>query len=165
MNDTTGPSEQRTFPERASPPGYPDAANDLHRPLVKTDDEPEYHRRGPRLLASMGNTSWVRRAERERLARQHKGQDTTYIHRWWLKDRHPTKNPAISQDTQALAKTWGQPLQRSADEPEAEPVFSPTEIRFNATENGRDDFRFPPDWSENEPIAYGCCNTDMLPYD
>ena len=56
-----------------------------------------------------------------------------------------------------------------ADEPETEPVFSPDEIRFNATEDGCDDFRYPPDPRENEqagqPAGYGCCNTDMMPYD
>ena len=113
----------------------------------------------------MGNTSWMRRAELERIARQCKDQDTTYVHRWWLKDQHPAKMPAISRDAQALASTWARPLGRSADEPEAEPVFAPTEIRFNATENGRDDFHFPPDWSENDTTAYGCCNTYMMPYD
>ena len=121
MNDTTGPSEQRTFPERVSPTGHPDAADDPPRRLVKTDGEPEYHRRGPRLLASIGNTSWVRRAERERLAKQRKGQDTTHVHRWWLQDQHSAKTPAISRDAAALAKTWGRPIGRLAAEPDAAP--------------------------------------------
>ena len=164
MNDTTGSSEQRTFPERVSPTGHPDAADDPPRRLVKTDGEPEYHRRGPRLLASIGNTSWVRRAERERLAKQRKGQDTTYVHRWWLKDQHSAKTPAISRDAAALANIWGQPLQHSADESETEPVFATTEICFNATENGCDDFHFPPDWDDKEQAYYSSCNTDMLPY-
>ena len=64
---------------------------------------------------------------------------------------------------------WGKELGHSKDEPEAEPVFSPTEIRFNARENGCDDFRYPPDPRDNEkagqPAGYGSCNTDMLPYD
>ena len=164
MNDTTGPSEQRTLPEHVATTGHPDAADYPPRPPVKTDDEPEYHRRGPKLLASMGNTSWVRRAERERLAKQRKGQDTTYVHRWWLKDQHSAKTPVITKDAQALANTWGRPIGHSADEPDADPVFSPTEIRFNATENGCDDFRFPPDWDDKEQAGYGSCNTDMLPY-
>lgn len=164
MNDTTDSSEQRTFPERVSPTRHPGAADDPPRPMVKTDHEPEYHRRGPRLLASIGNTSWVRRAERERLAKQRKGQDTTYVHRWWLKDQHSGKTPAISRDAEALANTWGRPIGCSADEPDAKPVFSPTEIRFNATDDGCDDFPFPPDWNDKEHAGYGSCNTDMLPY-
>ena len=40
--------------------------------------------------------------------------------------------------------------------------------QINALENGRDDFRYPPDHSENEksgqPTGCTSCNTDMLPY-
>ena len=158
------PSDQQTPKQRGNPNNRLDALDAPPRPTPATDDW-EYHKRGPRLLASIGNTSWVRRAERERLAKQRKGQDTTYVHRWWLKDQHSAKMPAISRDAEALANTWGRPIGRSAAEPEAEPVFAPTEIRFNATENGCDDFCFPPHWNERQPTAYGCCNTDMMPYD
>ena len=169
MNDATEPSDQRTSPQHGSQDNPPDAPDDLPRPPLNIGDNWEYYKRGPRLLASLGNTSWTLSAERETLARQRKGQDGEYIHRWWIKDRCSPKTPAIAKDTQALANTWGQPLHRSSNEPEADPVFSPDEIRFNAPEGGCDDFRYPPDPRENEqagqPAGYDCCNTDMMPYD
>ena len=169
MSDKMSQSNDQPPSQHGSQDNRPDAPDLLFRPPLPTDDGWEYYRRGPQLLASIGNWSWIRRASRERLARQRKGQDGEYIHRWWIKDQCSTKTPAIAEDAQALANTWGRPLHRSADEPEAEPVFSPTEIRFNATEDGCDDFRYPPDRSENEqagqPAGYGCCNTDMMPYD
>ena len=164
MNSARKLSDQQTSDQHGNPDNRLNTPDAPPRPPPATDDW-EYYKRGPRRLASMGNTSWVRRAERERLAKQLKGQDTTYVHRWWLKDQHSAKTPVITKDAQALANTWRRPIGRSADEPDADPVFSPTEIRFNAPESGGDDFRFPPDWSENEPTAYGCCNTDMMPYD
>ena len=169
MNDPTEPSDQRTSPQHGRQDNRPDAPDLLFRPPLPTDDGWEYYRRGPQLLASIGNWSWIRRASRERLARQHKGQDGEYIHHWWIKDQCSPKTLAIAEDAQALANTWGKELHRSADEPETEPVFSPDEIRFNATEDGCDDFRYPPDPRENEkagqPAGYDCCNTDMMPYD
>ena len=169
MNDATEPSEQRQSPQRGNLDNHPDAPDDLPRPPLPPDDGWEYYKRGPRLLASLGNTSWTLSAERERLARQRKGQDGEYIHRWWIKDQCSPKTPTVAEDAQALANTWGKALHRSADEPEAEAVFSPDEIRFNAPEDGCDDFSYPPNRSENEkagqPAGYGCCNTDMLPYD
>ena len=169
MNDATEPSDQRTSPQHGNQDNRPDAPDLLFRPPLPTDDGWEYYRRGPQLLASLGNTSWTRRASRERLARQRKGQDGEYIHRWWVRDQCSPKTPAISKDAQALANTWGKELHRSRDEPETEPVFSPTEIRFNAPEDGRDDFRYPPHGIKNEKAGqlagYGSCNTDMMPYD
>ena len=165
MNDATEPSDQRTSPQHGRQDNRPDAPDLLFRPPLPTDDGWEYYRRGPQLLASIGNWSWIRRAERERLAKQRKGQDTTYVHRWWLKDQHSAQTPIVAKDAQALANTWGQALHRSAAEPEANPVFSPDEIHFNAPESGGDDFRYPPDWSGNEPTSCGSCNTDMMPYD
>ena len=169
MSDKMSQSNDQPPSQHGSQENRPDAPDLLFRPPLPTDDGWEYYRRGPQLLASIGNWSWIRRASRERLARQRKGQDGEYIHRWWIKDQCSTKTPTIAKDAQALANTWGRPLHRSRDEPEAEPVFSPTEIRFNAPEDGCDDFRYPPDRSENEqagqPAGYGCCNTDMMPYD
>ena len=169
MNDTTEPSEQRPPQQHGSQDNRPDAPDLLFRPPLPKDDGWGYYRRGPQRLASIGNMSWAGHASRERLARQHAGEDGEYIHRWWIKDQCSPKTPTIAQDTQALAHTWGKALRRSRNEPEAEPVFSPDEIRFNATEDGCDDFRYPPDRSENEPAGqpagYGCCNTDMMPYD
>ena len=165
MNDATDPSEQRPSPHHGNQDHQPEAQNLPFRPPLPTDDGWDYIRRGPQLLASIGNSSWTSRASDERLARQRKGQDGEYIHRWWIKDQCSQKTPVIAEDAQALANTWGKPLHHSADEPEAEPVFSPTEIRFNAPENGCDDFRYPPDQSENESASYGYCNTDMMPYD
>ena len=124
MNSTRKPSDQQTPKQRGNPNNRLDALDAPPRPTPATDDW-EYHKRGPRLLASIGNTSWVRRAERERLAKQRKGQDTTYVHRWWLKDQHSAKTPTISRDAEALAITWGRPIGRSADEPDADPVSRP----------------------------------------
>ena len=53
----------------------------------------------------------------------------------------PPQTPTIAMAIQALADTWGQKVHRSADEPEALPIFSTTEIRFNAPESGADGFR------------------------
>ena len=171
MNDATDPSDRRTPPQHSSQDVRPDAPDDSARPpptIPDTDEYSDYYKRGPTLLASLGDVSWTRRAERERMARQRKGQDTEYIHRWVVKDSASAQTPTIAKDAQALANTWGQALQRSADEPEAAPVFSPSEIHFNAPESGADDFHYPPDWSENEaagrPAGYGSCNTDMMPY-
>ena len=169
MSDKMSQSNDQPPSQHGSQDNPPDAPDLLFRPPLPTDDGWEYYRRGPQLLASIGNWSWIRRASRERLARQRKGQDGEYTHHWWIKDQYSPKTPAIAEDAQALANTWGKPLHRSKDEPEAEPVFSPTEIRFNAPEDGCDDFRYPPDPRENEeagqPAGYGCCNTDMMPYD
>ena len=169
MSDKMSQSNDQPPPQHGSQDNRPDAPDDLPHPPLNIDDNWEYYKRGPRLLASLGNTSWTLSAERERLTRQRKGQDGEYIHRWWIKDRCSPKTPTIAKDTQALANTWGQPLHRSADEPEADPVFSPEEIRFNAPEGGCDDFHYPPCRSENEkadlPAGYGSCNTDMMPYD
>ena len=168
MNDTTDPSEQRTPPQHGNQ-DTPDAPDLPFRPPRTTDDGWEYYRRGPRRLASIGKWSWIRRASEERLDRQQKGENGEYIHRWWIKDQCSPKTSTIAKDAQALANTWGKALRRSRNEPEVEPVFSPDEIRFNATEDGCDDFHYPPDWRENEragqPAGYGCCNTDMMPYD
>ena len=169
MSDKMSQSNDQPPSQRGNLDNRPDAPDLLFRPPLPTDDGWEYYRRGPQLLASIGNWSWIRRASRERLARQRKGQDGEYIHRWWIKDQYSPNTPAIAEDAQALANTWGKALHRSADEPETEPIFSPDEIRFNATEDGCDDFRYPPDRNENEqagqPAGYGCCNTDMMPYD
>ena len=169
MNDTTEPSEQRPPSQHGSQDNRPDAPDLLFRPPLPTDDGWEYYRRGPQRLASIGNWSWTGHASRERLAKQRKGQDGEYIHRWWIKDQCSPKTSVIAEETQALANMWGKELGHSKDEPEAEPVFSPTEIRFNARENGCDDFRYPPCWNENtkagQPAGYGYCNTDMMPYD
>ena len=77
--------------------------------------------------------------------------------------------PDIAKDAQALANTWGPPHHRSADEPDAEPAFSKSAVRFNAPESRCDGFKYPPDRRENEkagqPAGYGCCNTDMMPYE
>ena len=150
MSDKMSQSNDQPPSQHGRQDNRPDAPDLLFRPPLPTDDGWEYYRRGPQLLASIGNWSWIRRASRERLARQRKGHDGEYIHHWWIKDQCSTKTPAIAKDAQALANTWGRPLHRSRDEPEAEPVFSPTEIRFNAPESGCDDFRYPPDRSENE---------------
>ena len=169
MSDKMSQSNDQPPSQHGRQDNRPDAPDLLFRPPLPTDDGWEYYRRGPQLLASIGNWSWIRRASRERLARQHKGQDGEYIHRWWVRDQCSPKTPAIAEDAQALANTWGKELHRSADEPEADPVFSPDEIRFNATEDGCDDFRYPPDPRENEKAGqlagYGSCNTDMMPYD
>ena len=169
MNDATGPYDQPTSPQCGNVDNHPDAADDSPRPPLKIDVNPDYYKRGPRRLASIGDKSWTSHATRESLARQRKGQDGEYLHRWWIKDQHSAQTPAIAKDAQAMANTWGRPLHRSADEPDADPVFSPDEIQFNATEDGCDDFRYPPDPRENEkagqPAGYGSCNTDMLPYD
>ena len=169
MSDKMSQSNDQPPSQHGRQDNRPDAPDLLFRPPLPTDDGWEYYRRGPQLLASIGNWSWIRRASRERLARQHKGQDGEYIHHWWIKDQCSPKTPAISKDAQALANTWGRPLHRSRDETEAEPVFSPTEIRFNATEDGCDDFRYPPHGIKNEKAGqlagYGSCNTDMMPYD
>ena len=169
MNDTTEPSEQRPPSQHGSQDNRPDAPDNSPRPPLKIDVNPDYYKRGPRRLASIGKWSWIRRASEERLDRQQKGEDGEYLHRWWIKDQHSAQTLAIAKDAQALANIWGRPLHHSADEPEAEPVFSPTEIRFNAPEDGCDDFRYPPDWRENDksgqPAGYDCCNTDMMPYD
>ena len=145
MNDATDPSDQRTSPPDGNQDNRPEAPELPPRPPRTTDDGWEYYKRGPRLLASIENRHWILEAEEERLAKQHKGTDTTYIHRWWIKDQCSPKTPTIAQDTQALAHTWGKALRRSRNEPQAEPVFSPDEIQFNATEDGCDDFRYPPD--------------------
>ena len=169
MNDATEPADQRTSPQHGSQDNPHDARDLLFRPPLPEDDDWGYYRRGPRLLASIADSSWTNAASRERRARQRAGQDGEYIHRWWIKDQCSPKTSVIAEETQALANMWGKELGHSKDEPEAEPVFSPTEIRFNARENGCDDFRYPPDQSENEqagePAGYGCCNTDMMPYD
>ncbi len=129
----------------------------------------DHYKRGPQRLASIGDAGWRLAATHERLARQRDGLDGEYLHQWWVKDPNSTQTAAIAKDVQALATTWGKPLQRSADEPDAQPVFSPTEISFNAREDGCDDFRYPLSWGENLPAGqtpgYGRCNTDMLPYD
>ena len=153
MNDATEPADQRTSTQHSNQDQHPEVQNLLFRPPIQTDDDWDYIRRGPRRLTSIGNSSWIRRASHERLARQEAGQDGEYTHRWWIKDQCSPKTSVIAEDAQALANTWGQPLRRSKDEPKAEPVFSPTEIRFNARENGCDDFRYPPDQSENEPAG------------
>ena len=132
MSDKMSQSNDQPPSQHGSQDNRPDAPDLLFRPPLPTDDGWEYYRRGPQLLASIGNWSWIRRASRERLARQHKGQDGEYIHHWWIKDQCSPKTPAIAEDAQALANTWGKELHRSADEPETEPVFSPDEIRFNA---------------------------------
>ena len=129
----------------------------------------DHYKRGPKRLASIADAGWRRAATQERLARQRDGLDGQYLHQWWVKDPNYTQTHAIAKDVQALATTWGKPLQRTADEPDAQPVFSPTEISFNAREEGCEDFHFPPSWGDNMPAGqtpgYGCCNTDMLPYD
>lgn len=104
--------------------------------------------------------SWVNRAARERLAKQLRRGDTQYTHRWTVKDSGYAKTPTMAKDDQALANTRGQKLHRSADEPAAAPIFSPTEIHFNAPESG-DNFRYP-HWNKNEKTDYGSRNTDML---
>ena len=158
MNDATSPSE------RIIPTDLPQMPGNLPPTPHTTDEDWEYYKRGPKLLASIGNRHWTLSASQERLTKQRQGLDTTYVHRWRLKTRLSDQTNTISKDAQALANKWGQPLCRSRDEPDYEPVFSPTAIRFSAAENGCDDFRFPPDWNENEPVGYGCCNTEMLPY-
>ncbi len=169
MNDATDPSDRRTPPQHSSQDVRPDAPDDSARPpptIPDTDEYSDYYKRGPTLLASLGDVSWTRRAERERMARQRKGQDTEYIHRWVVKDSASAQTPTIAKDAQALANTWGQAPHRSADEPST--IFSPSGILFKAPESGGDSFRYPPDWSENEaagrPAGYGSCNTDMMPY-
>ena len=164
MSSSRSLSDQQASEQHGNPDNHLNAPGEPTRPTPAADDW-EYYKRGPKRLASIGNTSWVRRAERERLAKQRNGEDTTYVHRWWLKEQHSAKASAISRDAEALAKTWGRPIGRSADEPEAEPIFAPTEIRFHATEYACDDFRFRPDRSESTQTAYGHCNTDMMPYD
>ena len=129
MSEKMSQSNDQPPSQHGSQDNRPDAPDLLFRPPLPTDDGWEYYRRGPQLLASIGNWSWIRRASRERLARQHKGQDGEYIHHWWIKDQCSPKTPAIAEDAQALANTWGKELHRSADEPETEPVFSPDEIR------------------------------------
>ena len=163
MHSAMKPSDQQTPEHHGNPDNRLDATDDPPRPMTATGDW-EYYKRGPKLLASIGNRHWTLSASQERLTKQRKGQDTTYVHRWWLKDQLSAKTPAISRDAEALANTWGRPIGRSADEPEAYPVFAPTEIRFNATEQACDDFRFPPDWNDEAQAGYGSCNTDMLPY-
>ena len=113
MNDATEPSDQRTSPQHGRRDNRPDAPDLLFRPPLPTDDGWEYYRRGPQLLASIGNWSWIRRASRERLARQYKGQDGEYIHHWWIKEQCSPKTPVIAEDAQALANTWGKELHRS----------------------------------------------------
>ena len=158
MNDATSPSE-RIIP--ANPHQMP---GNLPQTSQPTDDDWEYYKRGPKLLASIGNRHWTLSASQERLTKQRQGLDTTYIHHWRLKTRFSQQTTSISKDAQALANKWRRPLCRSRDEPHCEPVFLPNVIRFSTAENGCDDFRFPPDWNENEPVGYGCCNTEMLPY-
>ena len=175
MNDATSPSDQRPPPQHGSPDTRPDAPDDSPQPPPSIPDNhaypenldyPDYYKRGPTLLASLGDVSWTRRAERERMARQRKEQDTEYIHRWVVKDSASAQTPTIAKDAQALANTWGQAPHRSADEPST--IFSPSGILFNAPESGGDNFRYPPDWDENKaagrPAGYGSCNTDMMPY-
>ena len=76
MNDTTDPSEQRTPPQHGNQ-DTPDAPDLPFRPPRTTDDGWEYYKRGPRLLASIGDKSWTSHATRERLAGQNAGQDGT----------------------------------------------------------------------------------------
>ena len=164
-----------TDPSNARPPRQPDREdhrpdtpdNSVPPPLIIPDNHeyPDYYKRGPTLLASLGDMSWIHQAARERTARQRAGNSTEYIHRWAVKDQHSAQTPIVAKDAQALANTWEQALHRSAAEPEADPVFSPDEILFNAPESGGDDFKYPPVWNGNEPAGCGSCNTDMMPYD
>ena len=169
MSDKMSQSNDQPPSQHGRQDNRPDTPDLLFRPPLPKDDDWGYYRRGPRLLASIGNSSWAGHASRERRARQRAGQDGEYIHRWWIKDQCSPKTSVIAEETQALAEMWGKALHHSKDEPEAEPVFSPTEIRFNARDDACDDFRYPHDPHENEqagqPAGYGCCNTDMMPYD
>ena len=132
MNDATEPSEQRTSPQRGNLDNRPDAPDLLFRRRFQqttagntTDEDPN---RWPQSEIGPGYAARHEKAS----PRQHKRQDGEYIHHWWIKDQCSPKTPAIAEDAQALANTWGKELHRSADEPETEPVFSPDEIRFNA---------------------------------
>ena len=158
MNDATSPSE-RIIP--TDPHQMPETCLERRTPR---DDDWEYYKRGPKLLASIGNRHQTLSASQERLTKQRQGLNTTYIHRWRLKTRLSHQTTSVSKDAQALANKWGRPLCRSRDEPHHKPVFLPDAIRFSAVEDGCDDFRFPHDWNEKEPVGYGCCNTEMLPY-
>ena len=81
MNDATQPTPE----QHGHLVVHPDVpAHLIRRPPPEADDW-EYHRRGPRPIASLGNMSWLRRASGERLAKQERGEDTTYIHQWTLK--------------------------------------------------------------------------------
>ena len=125
MSDKMSQSNDQPPSQHGRQDNRPDAPDLLFRPPIQTDDDWDYIRRGPRRLTSIGNSSWIRRASHERLTRQEAGQDGEYTHRWWIKDQYSPKTPAIAEDAQALANTWGKALHRSRDEPEAEPVFSP----------------------------------------
>lgn len=167
MNDATSQSNnQQTSEQHSSQYNHPGATTGNYVSAMPPEpDDWDYPRRGPRPLASLGNRSWVNRAERERLAKQQQGEDTTYTHHWTLKDLCTAQMTAIAKDAQKLANMWGKKLQRSADEPEAPPVFSPSEIRFKAAEHAADDFLFPPTGRNDEQAGHGSCNTDMTPYD
>lgn len=91
-----------------------------------------------------------------------------YAHSWVVKYRTVANVPAIIEDVRTLTEIAGIPLQRSVDDP-SPPTFGPGEVRFNAQENGCEDFRYPPQWTQNAdlglPAGYGWCKTDELPYD
>ena len=110
MSDKMSQSNDQPPSQRGNLDNRPDAPDLLFRPPLPTDDGWEYYRRGPQLLASIGNWSWIRRASRERLARQRKGQDGEYIHRWWIKDQCSPNTPAIAEDAQALEMWPGTPI-------------------------------------------------------
>ena len=167
MNDATSQSNnQQTSERHSSQYNHPGATTGNYVPAMPPEpDDWDYRRRGPRPLASLGNQSWVNRAERERLAKQRQGEDTTYIHSWSVKCPCTAQMHAIAKDAQALAEHFRGTLQKSANEPECPPVFSPSEIRFNAPESGADDFCYPPTRRNDGKTASGSCNTDMTPYD
>ena len=56
MNGATGSSDQRTSPQHRSQ-DTPEAPNDLPRPPLKIDVNPDYYKHGPRRLASIGDKS------------------------------------------------------------------------------------------------------------
>ena len=91
-----------------------------------------------------------------------------YSHTWVVRNRNSVNVEAIATDAKALADNAGIDLKRSSlnDRP---PTFGPMEIRFNARQNGCEDFQYPPHWDQNAdrdfPPGFGWCKTNSMPYD